>query len=80
MGITIPEMAAKLGVSPRRLNHLCTSGMPGVSGHRVILQRWKTEKGWVTSEDAIRLFRSKLNDPLYDPSEEEPCKTEDIFL
>ncbi len=71
MDSTMKEMALKLGVSPKKLGRLCRTGLVGLSGERVKLERWRTEKGFVTNDQAVRLFRERLNDPLYSPEEDQ---------
>lgn len=59
------ELAKELGVSHDLLLRQSSRGRLGVSGHRIKLERWLTEVGWVTSREAVERFRRRLNDPLY---------------
>ena len=64
-GLTFFEMSKELGVSYARLVRQSTRGRIGVSGHRVYLERWLSERGLVTDFEAVERFRQRLNDPLY---------------
>lgn len=62
---TLSEMAAQLGINYRRIERACRVGRLGVSGAMVKLERYKTERGWVTTDEAVELFRQRLNDPQF---------------
>lgn len=65
--LTLREMARKLGIDYARLVRICRRGMIGLSGRKVVMRRWKTERGYVTNMAAVLEFRSNLNNPEYVP-------------
>lgn len=61
---TLDEMARRLKINYRRIERICREGLLGVSGERIRLGRWKTERGWVTTDAAVKEFRQRLNNPV----------------
>lgn len=58
---------ALFGYSYLRVYRWATVGKRGRCGKRVTLEMWSTEDGLVTSTEAFRRWRERLNDPLYQP-------------
>lgn len=71
---TLAEMSKRLKINYGRIERICRVGLLGVSGEKVRLDRWKSERGWVTSDAAVKLFRQRLNDPAFSPQSEDKRK------
>jgi hypothetical protein len=66
--ITLQEMADILGTTSNRVYGWCTRGkLSDANGNVIKLERWQTEFGWASSQQALVRFRQRLNDPLYSP-------------
>lgn len=72
--LTVQQISEVMGLSAENVSRLFTRGRVGVSGAIVRLDRWRSSRGWVSSMEAIELFRIRLNDPLYVGSEAGPLK------
>lgn len=67
---TLAEMSKRLKINYGRIERICRVGLLGVSGEKVRLERWKSERGWVTNDSAVAEFRRRLNDPAFSPESE----------
>lgn len=59
--IVLADAAKKLGVRPSQVHHARKSGRKARDGRVVVLECWKTLRGYVTTSRAIEKFHSDLN-------------------
>ncbi len=59
--IVLADAAKKLGVKPPQVHHARKNGRRCKDGSLVVLECWKTLRGYVTTSRAIEEFHDKLN-------------------